>query len=238
MKIGITLPQFNADASAMVAAARRAEAAGIDGVFVYDHYPKPDRPEAQHGLTMLGGLAMATERITLGLMVARIGVVPDRVLLSQIRTAARLAGTDRFIAGLGVGDHLSDAEDIALGITRPSLDERFARLEFVASTLKNEYGLQVWIGGRSARAAQVCADLGVSQNLWDGTDEQLAGADGAVSWGAQVDVTDDAGVKDLAQKFAALHELGVTWAVAAPTKAGAPDAAEQVMRSKELAGLS
>ena len=167
VKIGLTLPQFNADARAMVAAAQRAEAEGIDAVFAYDHYPKPERPEAQHGLTMLGALAVATDRIEIGPLVARIGVVPDRVLLSQLHTLGRLAGAERVLCGLGIGDRQSDSEDIALGIERPSLDERVARLEFVASTLKNEFGLTVWIGGRSRRAEAVAVDLGVSRNLWD-----------------------------------------------------------------------
>lgn len=241
MKIGLTLPQFSGDATAMVAAARRAEGEGIDAVFAYDHYPKPDRPEALHGLTMLGALAVATERIELGTLVARIGVVPDQVLLSQMRTAARLAGPDRFIAGLGVGDHLSDPEDAALGITRPSLDERFERLELVAVTLRG-YGIPVWVGSRSRRGAALSAAVGAGRNLWEPTDQQLAEAlleaEGRpVTWGAQVDVTTDAGVKELAEKFAALDGMDVAYAIAAPTKAGAPDAAARVMSAKELAGL-
>ena len=225
----------------MVAAAQRAEAAGIDLVVAYDHYPKPARPEALHGLTMLGAIAVATERVQIGTLVARIGVVPDQVLISQIRTAARLAGPGRFIAGLGVGDHLSDDEDEALGITRPSLDERFARLEVVATTLRS-HGIDVWIGSRSRRGAALSAAVGAGRNLWDPTDQQLAEAvleaDGRpITWGAQVEVTTDDGVAALAEKLAALADMKVAYAIAAPTKAGAPDAAEQVMRSKKLAGL-
>ena len=240
MQIGLTLPQFSADAAAMVDAARRAEDEGIDAVFAYDHYPRPGRPEALHGLTMLGALAEATERVTLGLLVARIGVVPDAVLVSAIRTAVRLAG-GRFIAGMGVGDKQSDPEDEALGIVRPPLDERFVRLEYVASTLKDE-GVEVWLAGRSRRAATLSAALGVGRNLWEPTDQQLADAvlesEGrAITWGAQVDVTNDAGVEALATKLAAVADMGVTMAIPAPTKAGAPDAAAQVMRAKKIAGL-
>lgn len=242
MRIGITLPQFSADPHGMVAAARRAEDAGIDGVFVYDHYPKPERPEAQHGMTMLGALAVATTRVSLGLLVARIGVVPDRVLLAQFCTVGRLAGPDRLLCGLGVGDRQSDSEDVALGIARPPVEERFARLEFVASTLKNELGLHTWIGGRSKRAEAVAVELGLSRNLWDATDDDLAvalqSADGnPITWGAQVDVTHDDGVDALAARFASLAALGVAWAVAAPTKAAAPDAAARVMAAKSAANL-
>ena len=94
----------------------------------------------------------------------------------------------------------------------------------------------------SARRHRVAAATGAGRNLWEPTDQQLAEAvlesEGRdVTWGAQVDVTDDAGVNDLAEKFAALAKMGVAVAIAAPTKAGAPDAAAQVMRAKKIAGL-
>jgi len=240
VRIGLTLPQFSADAPAMVEAARRAESEGLDAVFAYDHYPRAGRPEALHGLTMLGALSQATDRILIGTLVARIGVVPDGVLISAIRTAWRLAD-GRFVAGLGVGDKESDIEDEALGITRPPLEERFVRLEHVAATLGDE-GIEVWVGGRSRRAATLSAALGVGRNLWEPTEQQLtealAEAEGrAVTWGAQVDVTTDAGVDALAARFQNLAAAGVAVAVAAPTKAGAPDAAVRVMRAKKIAGL-
>lgn len=240
MRVGLTLPQFSADAHAMVDAARRAEAEGLDAVFAYDHYPRTGRPEALHGLTMLGALAIATERILLGTLVARIGVVPDGVLISAIRTANRLAG-GHFVAGIGVGDKESDIEDEALGITRPPLDERFVRLEHVATTLRDD-GIEVWIGGRGRRAATLSAAIGVGRNLWEPTDQQLtealAEAEGrTITWGAQVDISDDIGLGALGDKLADLAERGVGLAVVAPTKAGAPDAAARVMRSKKLAGL-
>ncbi len=240
MKIGITLPQFSADAPAMVAAARRAEGEGIDAVFAYDHYPRPGRPEALHGLMMLGGLAIATDTMLLGTLVARIGVVPDAVLISAVRTACRLA-EGRFVAGLGVGDKQSDIEDQALGVSRPTLEERFVRLEHVAATLTHE-GIDVWIGGRSRRAATLSAALGVGRNLWEPTEQQLQEAleeaEGRpVTWGATIEIGDDVGVGALADKLADLAGRGVVVAIVAPMKAGAADAASRVMHAKKLAGL-
>jgi alkanesulfonate monooxygenase SsuD/methylene tetrahydromethanopterin reductase-like flavin-dependent oxidoreductase (luciferase family) len=230
VQIGITLPQFSADARAMVDAARRAEVAGLDGVFVYDHYPRPGRREVLHGHVMLGALAVATERVTIGMLVARVGVVPDAVVVSQLRTAARLAGPERFVAGLGVGDNQSDPEDVALGVTRPSLDERFNRLESIASTLINE-GITVWIAGRSRRAATVSAAVGAIRNLWQPTETQLkdAVAEGPVTWGATGDIEPE--------QLRFLADAGVIYAVVAPLKAGAPDAAARVMDAKGRAGL-
>src|SRR5205085_2261126 len=160
------------------------ERAGLDGVFVYDHYPRAGRVEALQGHVMIGAIATATERVMIGSLVSRIGVVPDAVLISKLRTAARLA-PGRFIAGLGVGDHESDPEDAALGITRPGLEERWERLEFVAADLRKD-DIEVWIGGRSRRAAIVAAAVGAKRNLWEPTDTQLrdALAEGPVTWGA------------------------------------------------------
>jgi alkanesulfonate monooxygenase SsuD/methylene tetrahydromethanopterin reductase-like flavin-dependent oxidoreductase (luciferase family) len=229
VRIGITLPQFSANALAMVEAARRAETVGLDGVFVYDHYPREGRTEALQGHVMIGALAVATERVTIGNLVSRIGVIPDAVLISKLRTAARLA-PGRFVAGLGVGDHESDVEDAALGIKRPDLEERWTRLEFVAAQLHKE-GIEVWVGGRSRRAATVAAAVGAKRNLWEPTDTQIkdAVAEGAVTWGATADPNPD--------KLRELAALGVDFAVVAPLKAGAPDAAARVMRAKEEAGL-
>ena len=240
MRIGITLPQFSANALAMVDAARRAEGEGLDAVFAYDHYPRTGRPEALHGLTMLGAISQATDFAVIGTLVARIGVVPDGVLISSFRTAARLA-PGRFVAGIGVGDHQSDAEDEALGITRPPTDQRFERLEFVARTLMDER-IDVWVGGRSRRAATVSAATGAARNLWEPTEQQLTDAlqeaDGRpVTWGATLDITDDVGVGALADTLASLASRGVHTAVVAPTKAGAPDAATRVMHAKKAAGL-
>src|SRR5690349_3749139 len=230
MRLGITLPQFNADALGMVEAARRAEREGVDGVFVYDHYPRAGREEAHQGHVMLGAIATATERVTVGSLVSRIGVHNDVVLMAKLRTAHRLL-PGRFVAGLGVGDHESDPEDAALGITRPPLEERWTRLEHVAASLKNE-GVEVWVGGRSRRAATVAAAVGAPRNLWEPTDTQLkeALAEGPVTWGATQDPDAD--------KLRELADLGVAWAVVAPLKAGAPDAAARLMSAKEAAGLS
>ena len=72
MRVGITLPQFREDAETALATARQAEAARLDGVFVFDHlWPigRPDRP-ALHALELLGALAAETRSLTIGSMVA------------------------------------------------------------------------------------------------------------------------------------------------------------------------
>ena len=73
MRVGVTLPQFRHDAEAAIAVARRAEAVGIDGVFVFDHlWPLGQRMRpALHSLTLLGALAAETETVSMGPLVAR-----------------------------------------------------------------------------------------------------------------------------------------------------------------------
>src|SRR5438445_10179644 len=105
LSVGITVPQFREDPEPAVDIARRAEAAGLDGVFVFDHlWPlhHPERP-ALHGPSLLAALAVETERVTLASLVARVGLVPDAVLVNLLLTVRRMAG-DRFIAALGTGD--------------------------------------------------------------------------------------------------------------------------------------
>src|SRR5204862_6311366 len=106
LNVGITLPQFREEAGPALEVARSAEAAGLDGVFVFDHlWPlgRPDRP-ALHSTTLLGALAAETSRVTLGTLVARVGLVPNAVLVHALVTLHRIAGDGRFIAGLGTGD--------------------------------------------------------------------------------------------------------------------------------------
>ncbi|HET7720943.1 MAG TPA: LLM class flavin-dependent oxidoreductase, partial [Acidimicrobiales bacterium] len=107
MLVGVTLPQFRHDADAAITVARRAEAAGLDGVFVFDHlWPMGQRMRpALHSTTLLGALAVETDRVVLGTLVARVGLVPDAVLVHTLVTLHRMTA-GRLIAALGTGDSL------------------------------------------------------------------------------------------------------------------------------------
>ena len=73
-------------------AARRAEELGLDGVFVFDHlWPlgAPERP-ALSAFPVLGAVAAATEPgAASGPLVARIGLVPDEVLVAELLSLHR-----------------------------------------------------------------------------------------------------------------------------------------------------
>ncbi len=160
MRVGITLPQFRDDAEPALAVARHAEAAGVDGVFVFDHlWPlrQPDRP-ALHSLVLLGALAAETQRVTLGPLVARVGLLPDAVLVHSLSTLHRMLGP-RLLVTLGTGDEGNRAENEAYGVGYPPVAERVAALVDCVHRLRAR-GVPTWVGGRSraVRRAAVQAD--------------------------------------------------------------------------------
>ena len=169
VRVGITLPQFRDDAEPAMATARAAEAAGLDGVFVFDHlWPlgQPDRP-ALHSLVLLGALAAETERVTLGPLVARVGLFPNAVLVHALATLHRMVGP-RLLVTLGTGDEGNRPENEAYGVPYPPVAERVAALVDCLRRLRSE-GVPTWVGGRSRAVRRVASE-----------------ADGWNRWGADV----------------------------------------------------
>ena len=201
MRVGITLPQFRDDAEPALAVARAAEAAGLDGVFVFDHlWPlgQPDRP-ALHSHVLLGALSAETERVTLGPLVARMGLVPNAVLVHALATLHRMLGP-RLLATLGTGDARNRAENEAYGVGYAPAAERVAALLDCVRRLRAG-GVPTWVGGRS-RAVRRAALESDGWNRW-GVDAATFAAEVAafrelgpmrsghagevqVSWGGQV----------------------------------------------------
>lgn len=249
MRIGTTLPQFQPDVERCLAVAAKAEGAGLDGVFVFDHLWPLGRPDGDFisMLPLLAAVAAETSRVRVGPLVARVGVVPDAVLIHQLSTVDLIAG-GRLIAGLGTGDKLSAAENLAFGVSYPSADERLATLTSCAR-LAHERGLEVWLGGRSEPVRRVAQATGSAVNLWGATPDDLRAAlvAGApkVTWGGQVLVGRDADeieakrtkmglrpdlvhgtVDEVARHLSAIADAGATWAVCAPLDIGQPGSVE------------
>jgi hypothetical protein len=142
------------------------------------------------------------------------------VLVAQFTALDRLA-PGRVIAGLGTGDHLSQAENRAYGIAFPPAATRRAELVEIGRELVAR-GLQVWAaGGLAARTAEALA-VGAALNLWDADATLVAeraaalnapalagGAPLAVTWGGP---PPPAG-QSPASRVAALRAAGATWAV-------------------------
>ncbi len=214
MKVGITLPQFRGESDSALDAARRAEDLGLDGVFCFDHlWPmgRPDGP-ALAMVPLLGALAAATSSISVGSLVARVGLVPDEVLVAVLSSLS-LISNGRMIAGLGTGDHLSRAENESFGLPFEPVDERRARLLAVGSAVSGG-GIPVWVGGGLPKTVELARELGVAVNLWEGDPLRIAELTGSgmeVTWGGPV----GGSVPEVAARLAELAAAGATWAVCA-----------------------
>ncbi len=215
MRVGVTLPTFRDAAAGALDGARRAEALGLDGVFVFDHlWPlgRSDRP-ALSCFPVLGAVASVTSRIRFGPLVARIGLVPDAVLVAELASLAHMA-PGRLIAGLGTGDGKSAAENEAYGIPPGPPDERRLALARCARAVLG-FGVPVWVGGGSVSTTELAVDLGpgAAVNLWSAQPSAVAALSARceVTWGGAV-------AGDVPQIALALTELaaaGATWAVCA-----------------------
>lgn len=238
MKVGLTLPQFRADAGPALDTAAQAQAAGLDGVFVFDHmWPlgRPDRP-ALHGPTLAAALIATTERMVVGTLVARVGVLPNAVLDNIFASLHRMAG-DRLVAGLGIGDAMSRPENIAIGVPLLVRSERLAALADVCRRLRAR-GITTWVGGTSPSTQAVGWAEADAVNVWGVAPDALPaavasprGAASAFTWAGQVDLValGPTGVAGLLRTVAA---TGATWAVLAPVNAEWPDAVETVAAAR------
>ena len=222
MRTGVVLPTFRHSPDAAFAAAAEAVAAGVDGLFCYDHiWPigHPDRPAlAPFPLlgalaTMLGSADAAGDGPFLGTLVARIGLVPNDVLAAQFLALESLA-PGRIIAGLGTGDRLSEAENRAYGIPFAPASERRSDMVELGRRLVRA-GLPVWMaGGRAGRSEEAWA-AGSALTVWDASPalvaERSAGPDGLeVTWAGP---PPGPASPPLSEKVGVLREAGATWVI-------------------------
>ncbi len=220
IRTGVVLPTFRDTPDDALETAARAFAAGVDGVFCYDHiWPmgQPERP-ALAPFPILGALAATPAPATdgggpfFGTLVARVGLVPHEVLVDQFTALANVA-PGRIIAGLGTGDRLSEAENRAYGIPFPSAAERRADMVDLARVLR-DLGLHVWLAGGPAARVTEAAEAGAALNLWD-VDPALVlsrahGPDALeVTWAGPPPASDE----QLRDNVSAVARAGATWAV-------------------------
>jgi alkanesulfonate monooxygenase SsuD/methylene tetrahydromethanopterin reductase-like flavin-dependent oxidoreductase (luciferase family) len=171
-RLGLTLPSFRADPEVPIAVATAAEAAGLDGVFAYDHLYRVaadgSRRPALECTTLLGAVGVETERIALGSLVLRASLRPPATVRVALDTLARIAGP-RLIVGIGAGDSESREENETYGLGFGPESERVARLAAAVAALRGR-DYPVWVGGSAAHIGEIAA-----------------GADGWNRWGASVD---------------------------------------------------
>jgi alkanesulfonate monooxygenase SsuD/methylene tetrahydromethanopterin reductase-like flavin-dependent oxidoreductase (luciferase family) len=203
VRLGVTLPQFSDDPDVMVAAARRAEAAGLDSVWVFDHlWPlggSKSRPILECW-TSLAWLGAATERVGIGTLVTRSTLRHPAVLAKMAATVAAI-GPGRLTVGVGSGDEGSRAENEAFGAPYHSGANRVAQLEDTLEVLRRHRnsagvtysgpharvaglpaapqpvpGPALWAAGRSQAVIRLAGRLADGWNGWGVRPEAFAAA--------------------------------------------------------------
>ena len=201
MRLGIHLPQFRnqiVPGPVLADAARAAEAAGADDVWVSDHVVVPvgsdAPPEAFHdALTVLTWAAAVTERVGLGTSVL---VAPYRHPVTLARSLASLDALSggRVIASgwmqwefdaLGVPfDERGARTDETIAVCRSlwagtsDFDGRFTQLEGAAITPPpaRAGGPPVWVGGNSRAGIRRAARMGDAWHTTRSDPDRLAPA--------------------------------------------------------------
>lgn len=131
--------------------ARAAEAAGFDSIWLGDHLLYRDEGEPERGpweaWTMLAALAAATERVSLGPLVACTAFHPPALIAKMAATVAEVAG-GRFVLGLGAG--WNEEEFRAYGLP---FDYRVSRFEEAFTIIRGLLdGERVTLDGRFHQA--------------------------------------------------------------------------------------
>jgi alkanesulfonate monooxygenase SsuD/methylene tetrahydromethanopterin reductase-like flavin-dependent oxidoreductase (luciferase family) len=176
MKLGLTLPSFRSDPEVPLRVARTADAAGVDGVFAYDHLFRRTedghRRPALEGMSLLGAVAAETTKVALGTLVARATLRPPATLATALDTIARIA-PGRLLAAIGSGDSESRPENESFGLEFGTMSERVAALE-AAVLAARDRGYPVWVGGTASVVRGVAARQADGWNRWGGSLERFA----------------------------------------------------------------
>ncbi len=210
MNIGVILPTFRDSTIDALAVAGEVADAGLDGAFAYDHlWPmgSPQRPSFAP-FPILARVAQCFPALTVGPLVARVGMVSHDHLVTQFRTLHQLA-PGRVIGAIGSGDSLSRDELDAYGVAFASAQHRRHLVRDVALALRGE--LPVWIGGGSVETVALARDVGAEVNCWNGTDDVVAavGESGPFNWAGPAK-------PNLVDQLNDVARLGATWAIFAP----------------------
>jgi alkanesulfonate monooxygenase SsuD/methylene tetrahydromethanopterin reductase-like flavin-dependent oxidoreductase (luciferase family) len=140
-----------------VHAARAAEAAGWHGFFLWDHLAFVWGPPSADPWVTLGGVAAATDGLTLGTAVTPLPRRRPQVVAEQVGTLARLNG-GRVVLGAGLGGNEQEftafGEDADPRRRARLLDEGLARV-------RQRWDGPIWVGGNSGPALRRAA-------RWDG----------------------------------------------------------------------
>jgi alkanesulfonate monooxygenase SsuD/methylene tetrahydromethanopterin reductase-like flavin-dependent oxidoreductase (luciferase family) len=179
VKLGVTLPQFTGDPHALLRSARRAAAAGLDSVWVFDHlWPLSggkERPILECWSTLAWIAGALEEKVIIGTLVTRSSLRNPALLARMAATVADMA-PGRVIVGIGSGDAASRPENEAFGIPYWEGEERHDQLFETAAAVRAHLAgrAPVWIGGRSRAIRRAAGRVADAWNGWGGTPERFA----------------------------------------------------------------
>jgi probable F420-dependent oxidoreductase len=153
LAVGVQLPEVERDVRwpEYLRMARAAEEVGFDSIWLGDHllYRGDGRPERGpwEAWTLLGALAAATDRVTIGPLVACAGFHAPGLLAKMAATVDEVSG-GRIVLGLGAG--WNEAEFAAFGIP---FHRRVARFEEAFAIVRGLLaGERVTLDGRHWQA--------------------------------------------------------------------------------------
>src|SRR5215210_1883476 len=141
VRVGIQLPEVEREVRwpELVDLARAIEGAGFDAIWVGEHllYRWPNRPARGpwEAWTLMAALAAATERVTIGPLVACTGFHNPALLAKQAATIDEISG-GRFVLGLGAG--WNETEFRAFGFPYDHRVDRFEESFTIIRTLLRE----------------------------------------------------------------------------------------------------
>lgn len=134
--------------------ARRAEAAGWDALFTWDHVLIHwANLEAYDPWVLLAGAACVTDRVLLGTNVTPVPRRRPHVLAAQVATLDELSG-GRALLGVGIG---GDVRELELLGEETDARARAALLERGLEVIRGRWQGPIWVGGDSAPARRRAA---------------------------------------------------------------------------------
>jgi G6PDH family F420-dependent oxidoreductase len=141
MKIGYFLSCEEFGPTELVAQAQRAEAAGFSGLWISDHYHPWVEAQGHSPFvwSVIGALAQATERMTVGTGVTCPTLRIHPAVIAQAAATSQVMPKGRFTFGVGSGEALNEH---IFGDPWPEADERLEMLEEAVEILR-----LLWQGG-------------------------------------------------------------------------------------------
>jgi F420-dependent oxidoreductase-like protein len=129
VRFGLDVAQHQLDWDELLSRVRLAEDAGLEGVWLFDHFKTlcgDPRGPAMEAWTLLSALAVATSRVRLGTLVTGMTHRHPSVLAAEVVTVDHVSGGRVECA---VGAAWNEPEHRELGIPFPPTAERMDRLE-------------------------------------------------------------------------------------------------------------